>query len=629
MSTQASNLSSELTALANEYRDLGPRLAEAARNLEVAGQPPAEDTIALVQTARKRFLECRDATLRLAAAENFPSLPAPDQLASVPDLEKLIQGVVDLCAEREKQEAQRKMLDKAVLVLDRVLSINHRDGIDFQPLRECQDRAREIKKSLDYGQAEVNLPTYQDLAAGSHSFCDLLSLIEHHNDIDDARWEELESVITRSFSKSLTIAATRGKLVVGAAPKPAAPPPPAAPTPPPSLLSRSAKDTMEAPALLSDAHADTVTMNDGRRSAKTYSDDRTEMELDLPDERQTQAAVAEEEEPVADAEPEPEEEEPIAAEAEIEEDAEVEEEEDAETQRRPLPDDVWHRSPLTAQQEAEILAPSSGVAILFGSHIAGLEDVERFLELSCTDGRLITLDSATDRSSFLRELDGLLQDRPDGMILVVVPVQVPWSEDWILRSLEQVKRKASSKKMTRVLFLADPEAAWSWVRMDDDQRGQMRRDGLVELSLIPWSNAALRRWIHDVGLSESDQYICERIARVTGSWGALVHQIGHRCRTAPDEWADRLADFERELTSGAEWEDRLGLVQPAHAVLKTMAAMTQPVSSDKVAAKMEGTPRERVDTVLRWADLINYVERSGHQMWTLDPVVRQVVLQND
>lgn len=625
MSTQASNLSSELAALANEYRDLGPRLAEAARNLEVAGQPPAEDTIALVQTARQRFLECREATLRLAAAEKFPSLPSPDQLASVPDLEKLIQGVVDLCAEREKQEQQRKMLDKAAAVLERVLAISHRDGIDFQPLHECQDRAREIKKSLEYGQAEVNLPTYQDLAAGSHPFCDLLVLIEHHSDIDDARWEELESVITRSFSKSLTIAATRGKLIVGAPPKPAQPPAaaPAAPTLTPSLLSRSAKDTMEAPALGNDAHAGTITMDDGRRSAKTYSDERTEMELDLPEERRTQAAVAEEEEPVAEAEPEPEEpeDEPVAAEAESEE--------DAETQRRPLPDDVWHRSPLTAQQEAEILAPGSGVAILFGAHIAGLDDVERFLELACHDGRIITLDSATDRSSFLRELDGLLEDRPDGMILVVVPVQVPWSEDWILRALEQVKRKASARKMTRVLFLADPEAAWSWVRMDDDQRGQMRRDGLVELSLIPWSNAALRRWLQDVGLSDSDPYICERIARVTGSWGALIHQLGYRCRTAPEEWADRLADFERELTSGAEWEDRLGLVQPAHAVLKTMAAMTQPVSSDKVAAKMEGTPRERVDTVLRWADMINYVQRSGHQMWTLDPVVRQVVLQND
>ncbi|GIW81868.1 MAG: hypothetical protein KatS3mg105_3675 [Gemmatales bacterium] len=546
-------LATELESLSSTFRELAPKVAEAAKNLENGGIPPDEATIFALQAARQRFYTLRDAAIQTANQEHLSNIPDEDGLASLADLEKLVCEIKNAIAERERKAKIRDMLNQAAVVLERVLAIVHRDTADYAPLAECQQKARALLDDTkrDPDQLE-DLGEFQALAESTHPFCELLTFIEKRDDLNDEEFEKMESEIIEKFGKPIATACTRGKLLLTV---PTSPP---AETPP----------------------------------ANSPADATTEV-IVVPATEQ------------------------------------VSPEDEAESYRRPAPDNLWHRSPLTAEQEKELLADSSGVCVLFGSRLAGLDELERFLEFACDQARLITVDVATDRSGFLRELESLLIDRPDGMIVLIVPALCPWSEDWILRSLELIKKKAVDKKVTRVIFVADPEAAWTWVRMDEDLRKSLLKGGLVECTLKPWTNSALKAWLDDAKLSDLDPYIRERFTRITGNWGELIHQVGIRCQDSPEHWQEHLAEIEREITSRAEWEDRLGLVAQAHPVLRAMAQLTQPVDYQAIFSRANGISRERVDAVLRWANLLSYVRRASHNQWALDPVVRQVVLQSE
>src|SRR5262249_44705999 len=70
--------------------------------------------------------------------------------------------------------------------------------------------------------------------------------------------------------------------------------------------------------------------------------------------------------------------------------------------RRGAPGDPWQRSPLTVRQEVKLLDSSSDVAVVFGSRLACLEDVEKFLRAAVRNGTWpTTLENVSDRRGFV------------------------------------------------------------------------------------------------------------------------------------------------------------------------------------------------------------------------------------
>jgi len=122
------------------------------------------------------------------------------------------------------------------------------------------------------------------------------------------------------------------------------------------------------------------------------------------------------------------------------------------------PHENWLRSPLTAQQEGELLAPVSGVSVISGSHLACLHDVIRFLRLACLTAPLHDLsdEPPVDSKALMKRLKTVFEG-PEGVRLVLVPVSSSWDETWLTAAL---RLRRSPKKFVRVVFLADPGTSW-------------------------------------------------------------------------------------------------------------------------------------------------------------------------
>jgi hypothetical protein len=156
MSTQESQLKSDLQTLQETFRELSLRLAEAAGNLGRSGRPPSEEIIQQLEGAHRRFRELQDGAHQLASGEHLTPAAGEDR-ASIPDLLALLRQVEETRAIRQKKQDQ---LQKARSVLERVLSIVHKGSSHFAPLVELQANATNLR---DQTLAEYDKPMTSEL----------------------------------------------------------------------------------------------------------------------------------------------------------------------------------------------------------------------------------------------------------------------------------------------------------------------------------------------------------------------------------------------------------------------------------------------------------------------------------
>jgi hypothetical protein len=301
---------------------------------------------------------------------------------------------------------------------------------------------------------------------------------------------------------------------------------------------------------------------------------------------------------------------------------------EATTFRRTLHDDVWSRSPLTAQQESELLEPANGTAVLFGSEAGGLDLVPKFLREACPAQMLWVAENLTELRAFRARLDQADQGRGEGVFLAVVAPSCVWSAAWVQHAADVLSRKTRAQKnFLRVLFLADPTKTWEWVTQTEDELLKFADAGVRELSLHPWKEPALRRWMLDAGFGPHDDPAgCEPFLAVTGGWTLLVHAVGEKCRESPYNWKDHLDGLEKTWSADPVWRARFGLYRRALPVLRSLAEMNEPLSEVELAAVL-GTDAtgSQIDQALAWADRLQYVRKVNQGRWQIDPVVQRIV----
>ena len=199
-------LREKFTQLNERKPGLGARMSQAAIELKDAGVPPAELLLEQLSTYRKEFGQLRDQVRELA--KSLPRPPMPPQIASLKDIDNILEQL------EESEALSVGDRETALQVLDQVLAIAHSEDPQFPPLQDAKAKARELRRLIAQAAAD-NLPQpVQQLSSGDHPFAGLLALINPPPNLSDDRWGLLVELVTRAFSKSLTVAAARGKLSV-------------------------------------------------------------------------------------------------------------------------------------------------------------------------------------------------------------------------------------------------------------------------------------------------------------------------------------------------------------------------------------------------------------------------------
>ena len=140
--------------------------------------------------------------------------------------------------------AAKAAVQRGIGALTRVLGIAHMDDPAFPSLLECQAEASKLR--LDFLKAGGEGRVIADrVLEDIHPFEALLTLMLERDTLTDERWAQLETSVARKFGRTLVNAATRGRLSIAMAEKPA---PAAPPPPPPEPIRERPKEPEPAPA---------------------------------------------------------------------------------------------------------------------------------------------------------------------------------------------------------------------------------------------------------------------------------------------------------------------------------------------------------------------------------------------
>lgn len=286
---------------------------------------------------------------------------------------------------------------------------------------------------------------------------------------------------------------------------------------------------------------------------------------------------------------------------------------------RSLNNDCWIRSPLTAEQEACVIEPINGTVIVYGSQLSGLDNIRSALGAIPSQGTVHFADAISQLGQFTKWLREVDVNRSEGVTLAVVTPESHWSLSWVRASAEFLRPKVSSKKrFLRTVFVADPVTAWEF--SENVANVQLV---VTELSIKPWQEAALRRWLEDAEFGPEAVGNCKQILELTGGWGMLINAMGKACRGSPHNWRVQVEALRTNWVSESASRDCSGLSESVLSVLEVMAKLDSPVSTEDIAAF---APTSDVPRVLRWADRLAFARETEPDRWVLDAMVRSVIV---
>ena len=290
-------------------------------------------------------------------------------------------------------------------------------------------------------------------------------------------------------------------------------------------------------------------------------------------------------------------------------------------------DDQTCRNPLTAGQESELRRAINGVSLLFGCRAAGLKDLSRFLRLAFGNDFFYQPQVLEDAMAFQHALDALKKREKDGVTLLLVGADVPWTVEWVERAMKKVKDLKSAAAHVRVLFVADPRATWRLLDGGCTPLDALREGGVSLFSLEPWKDAALRQWLEDCQFAPPGPEIRKEVSLVTGNWPLLLDDW-RRLFEGGGTWKFHLEAFETALRQPIRRQEvarSFGLDTPgAQEPLRVLAQLDElrPSAAD-LAQELKTSP-EALGSFLTWLNLLS-LGQEDEQGWRLDPVVVRVL----
>jgi hypothetical protein len=208
----------ELSALADDFADLGRRLLHSSRQLHSPGLLPPASLLEEIERLRRASESLRARTCGLAAEHGVP-VPQPSALEGLKGLADLLVAVTD--AEERRPDVPSRAV-AALEVIGRVLRLRHAQEAAYPPLLACQDQARALYSLVESAPARALGGVAAGLAENNHPFAHLLAMVEGREGLKDDLWESHFESVSRAFGPQLAAAAARSKLVIVPEESPAA-----------------------------------------------------------------------------------------------------------------------------------------------------------------------------------------------------------------------------------------------------------------------------------------------------------------------------------------------------------------------------------------------------------------------
>ena len=198
MKSTPQTLQQQLSSLSKCHGSLGSHLLQAAQKLQQAGTPLSETLLEELVRYNRDFNRLQQEVMTEGESVSQVEM-------SLSDLEKRLHQQI----EPNDSPNQRQ---KALSVLEQVLSLTHKDQGAFESLDSAKHSATQLQTQITHSTTEFS-PEVEALVTGVHPLSALLTLVETGESLDDQQWIVLEEKVSASFGKSLAVAISRGKII--------------------------------------------------------------------------------------------------------------------------------------------------------------------------------------------------------------------------------------------------------------------------------------------------------------------------------------------------------------------------------------------------------------------------------
>ena len=188
-------------------------------------------------------------------------------------------------------------------------------------------------------------------------------------------------------------------------------------------------------------------------------------------------------------------------------------------------------SPLTVSQESKLLSNESSVGLIFGTRLAGLDQVHQSLKQLCessdqtshTGSPDLELHNALDAASLRSKLSEVSKRRSGFHIILVDSGD--WDQDLIDEALEFVSRHRSRNRTIRPVFLGGPAEAGEWLKKP--LSGRKGNTVLRDIWLGPCDKNFAYTWLMK---EEAPAYndLASQASMIDSPWPVVVEEAASR-----------------------------------------------------------------------------------------------------
>ena len=272
-------------------------------------------------------------------------------------------------------------------------------------------------------------------------------------------------------------------------------------------------------------------------------------------------------------------------------------------------------APLTAGQENKLLSTEPSVGLIFGTCLAGLDQVRQSLNQLCeslsqndrTGGPPIELHDASDATS-LRSKLRQVSKRRIGFHIILVD-RGAWDRAPIGEALEFISRHRARNRTIRPVFLGGPAEAWLWLK----EPLPRRKDNTVlwDIWLGPCDKNFSRTWLMKAE-SPAHNDLANRDRMLDLPWPVAVEAAARERSLKSIEEATRIALEDQDLVS-----DILRLPETESALLILSNMFPHEMTPDDLSDLSEEPDISPEDSlrILDWASRLGIVQdREGYRL---------------